>query len=71
MKSKGNFERHGDRLLTVDDDAGRVIAGKLDGSIDFVFENGFLDGDDVINLQIRNAVEIGPTDFNRFEASCK
>jgi hypothetical protein len=71
MRSKGNFERRGQHLLTVDDDAGRVIAGRLDGTIDFLFENGWRAPDDeVVRLQLRNATEIEPETFARLEDSC-
>jgi hypothetical protein len=71
MRYKGNFERRGDRLLTVDDDAGRAIAGRIDATIDFVFENGWRDpGGRVLNLQVRNATEIESETFARLEASC-
>lgn len=71
MRSHGNFERRGDRLLTVDDFAGRVIAGDLDGSIDFVFENSWRNPEgELLNIQLRNATELDPETFQRLEASC-
>lgn len=71
MPYTGNFERFGERLLTVDDYAGRMIAGRTDGTIDVVFENGFdADGRDWARLLLRNATEISPEDFDRLEAGC-
>jgi len=71
MRQKGNFERRGDRLLTVDDNAGRVIAGKLSGDIEFDFENGYAaPGEEPENLQLRSAVEISEQNFIRFQAQC-
>ncbi len=72
MREKGNFERRGDRILTVDDDAGRVIAGRLDGSLEFVLENDWLSADgNTHRLQLRNATEVDPADFARWQAACK
>ena len=72
MRAKGNFERRGNHLLTVDDAAGRAIAGRLDGTIDFVFENGWRNNDgEIIGLQLLNATEIAPDAFSDFEASCE
>jgi len=71
MRQKGNFERDGDRLLTVDDDAGRMIAADMDGTLQVVFENGHDNGEDVVNLQLRNATEIAPETFARLQASCR
>jgi hypothetical protein len=71
MRAHGNFERRGDRILTVDDYAGRVIAGGLDGEIDFVFENGWRNSEgQIFNLQLRNATEIDPETFERLQSSC-
>ena len=67
----GNFERSGNSLLTVDPDAGRVIAGRLDGTIDFVFENGWREpSGEVTNLTLRNVTEIDPQTFMELQASC-
>ena len=71
MRQKGNFERHGDQILTVDDEAGRMIAGRISGEVDFAFENGFEDEDDgTRNLQLRNATELSADVFARFETQC-
>lgn len=70
MRQRGNFERDGDRLLVVDDEAGRMIATRLDGTIEVVFENGHDDGESEINLQLRNATEIAPERFARLQAQC-
>ena len=71
MRHMGNFERRGTDLLTVDSDVGRVIAGQLDGTIDFVFENGFTGSDgEVINLTLRDATLVDPQTFMELQASC-
>lgn len=71
MRVMGNFERHDDRVLTVDTDAGRAIAGRLDGSLDFVLENGWRNADgNVVNLQLMNATELPDEQFQRLERSC-
>ena len=71
VRELGNFELRGDQLLTVDPDAGRLIAGRLNGDIEFDFENGWRDSDgQIINLQLLNATEIDPDSFKRFQASC-
>lgn len=71
MQAKGNFELDGNQLLVTDDESGRVIYGKLDGEIDFVFENGFsLGASDETNLQLRNATEISPELVQQFDAQC-
>ena len=71
MRQRGNFVRIDDRLLTVDHDAGRVIAGRLDGSFEFIFENGFTtDEGETINLVTHDIKEVSPVDFTRFEAQC-
>ncbi len=70
MRQKGNFVRDGEQLVLVDDEAGRMIASRLDGTLEFVFENGHDNGSDVINLQLRNAVELTAETFERLQASC-
>lgn len=72
MRIKGNFVRDGEKLLVPDDDAGRVIAGRLDGSIDFLFENSYLKSDgELVNLQVRNALEVTAEQVEAFEATCQ
>lgn len=72
MRRKGNFERSGERLLTVNDETGQMIAGRLDGTIDVLFENhwGANDEGGPTGLQLRNATEIAPDAFARLQASC-
>lgn len=76
MRQKGNFEHSSPgtpeaRLLVVDDDAGRMIQTRLDGTIEVVFENGHDNGEDVVNLQLRAATEVDPETFERLQASCR
>lgn len=72
MGARGNFTRDGDRLLVSDDDAGRMIAGRIDGTMDVVFENGFsADGKPLVRLSLRNAIELDPALVERFEADCQ
>ena len=71
MRFKGNFERHGDRVLTVDDDAGRMIAGRTDGRLDVVLENRIaMKNGRHVGLQLRNATEIPAEQFAALEAKC-
>ncbi len=71
MRNLGNFEHRGERLLTVDSYAGRLIAGRLDGSLDVVFENGWVVPDEApVRLQVMNATELTPRTFRRLEGSC-
>lgn len=71
MRQKGNFERRGAQVLTVDDEAGRMLAVTLDGTLEVVFENGHDNGEDVVALQLRNATEIDADTFARLEAGCR
>ncbi len=71
MRFKGNFEREGDRLLVVDDESGKVIAARLDGTVEMVFQNGYSDDDWTGTLQLRNATEISADDFANFQARCQ
>lgn len=67
----GNFERHGDRILTIDKNSGRAIAGRTDGSIDAVFRNGYdADGNPYGTLTLDNATELSPDRFAALEARC-
>ncbi|MEM9435436.1 MAG: arylsulfotransferase family protein [Pseudomonadota bacterium] len=66
MRFRGNFERVGDRLLTSDTMKGRMIAGRTDGTLDMVFENGFRDR----QLWVLNATEISGEQFAEFEGTC-
>ena len=71
MRQFGNFERRGERVLTVDSYAGRVISGRLDGGIEFVLENRWRRPDGtLVGLQVLNATEVEPDAFARFEAAC-
>jgi hypothetical protein len=48
-----------------------MIAGGLDGKIDFVFENGWRNSEgQIFNLQLRNATEIDSETFERLQSSC-
>ena len=72
MRLLGNFERQGDILSTVDTFAGRFIAGRLDGRVEFLLENGWRDpGGQAINLQVLNGTEVAPQTFERLQSSCK
>jgi hypothetical protein len=71
MQSKGNFERRGDLLLTIDDNAGRAIADRLNGTIDFVSNNRWKAPEGgLVRLELLNATEIDPKTLARFEESC-
>ena len=69
-RQQGNFEHRGDELLTVDGEAGRAILTRLDGTIEFLFENGHDDGKDVALIELRNATEIAPDTFARLQEGC-
>lgn len=71
MRRRGNFERRGDRLLVPDADNGRLVAGRLDGTVDFLFENGFdADGGNRTNLLLTAALEIEAGRVAALEAGC-
>jgi hypothetical protein len=66
----GNFERRGEQLLTVD--GSRLVAGKLDGTIEFLLQNGFRTSDgELVNLPITNATELDVGSFTRLQAACE
>lgn len=66
----GNFERRGEQLLTVD--GSRLVAGKLDGTIEFFLQNGFRTSDgELVNLPITNATELDAERFTRLQAMCE
>lgn len=68
----GNFEHREDRILTVDHNSGRMIAGRTNGTIDVEFRNGFdADGDPYGTLVLQNATEIDPMHFEALEAACE
>ena len=66
MRWRGNVERTGDLLLTVDSDAGRLVHGRTDGSLLTVLDNGY-EGD---NLHLSNMTELTTEEVARFEAAC-
>ena len=70
MRRKGNFEHNGDRMLVIDDETARVIAARMDGTIEVLFENRYTGDGKSGNLQLRSATEIPAEDFARFQASC-
>lgn len=72
MRVLGNFEHQGERLTTLDSFAGRFVSGRLDGQVDFLFENGWHDENgQSVNLQVLNGTEITSQVFQRFESSCQ
>ena len=71
MPFKGNFVRTGDRVITVDDESGRAILGRLSGAVDMVFHNEYTSPDEEkLRLQLRNATVLSPENVARLDTRC-
>ncbi|ADM09164.1 hypothetical protein PB2503_05452 [Parvularcula bermudensis HTCC2503] len=69
MPWAGNFERTGNRLLTVDT-KGRVLSGTMDGQLDFVFENRLKRSDRYQWLTLRDASRLDVETVEQLNAQC-
>ncbi|MEL6467651.1 MAG: arylsulfotransferase family protein [Pseudomonadota bacterium] len=71
MPFKGNFVRRGDRVITVDDESGRAILGRLSGQIEMIFHNAYTTPDEeLLRLQLRNALFLSADYIAQLDAQC-